>query len=159
MAASTFHPRRRRFIRLAMVGAAMTPLASALTSGSATADELISESDPAALRLKCKADATTAPERTSPTEFCDDCLLYTSKSGASGSRAALGDRSSRRRAGALPGPAEANPMTVAVSPAPRKSPWPCGRASRRLRHRPGDVRRRVSGGACAGCRSPSRGSR
>jgi hypothetical protein len=62
MAASTFHPRRRRFIRLAMVGAAMTPLASALTSGSATADELISESDPAALRLKCKADAATAHE-------------------------------------------------------------------------------------------------
>lgn len=92
MATSPPHPKRRRFIRLTAVGLAAAPLTGVLLLQPAAAQELVKESDPAAMKLKYKADATKAPERTSPVEFCDSCLLYTSKDSASGSCSALGDR-------------------------------------------------------------------
>jgi len=92
MAASAPRPKRRRFIRLTAAGLAAAPFAGALLSQRAAAEELVKESDPAAMKLKYKADATKASERTSPVEFCDSCLLYTSKDNASGACSALGDR-------------------------------------------------------------------
>ena len=50
---------------------------------------MIKESDPAAVKLKYKADATKAPERTNPAELCDNCLLYESKDSAYGTCSAL----------------------------------------------------------------------
>jgi hypothetical protein len=92
MAVSPVHPRRRRFIKLTATGLAVAPFANALQSGNACAADMVKESDPAAVKLKYKADATKAAERTSPTEFCDNCLLYTSSDNASGTCSALGDR-------------------------------------------------------------------
>ena len=92
MAISPVHPRRRRFIKLTATGLVVAPFANALLSGNAEAADLVKESDPAAVKLKYKADATKAPERTDATEFCDNCVLYTSKDRASGTCSALSDR-------------------------------------------------------------------
>jgi hypothetical protein len=92
MAKSPVHPRRRRFIKLTATGLVVAPFANALLHGNAAAADLIKESDPDAVKLKYKADATKAPERTHPTEFCDNCLLYESKDSASGTCSALGDQ-------------------------------------------------------------------
>ena len=89
MAESHVHPRRRRFIRLTATGFVVAPLAAALLRGNAAAADMIKESDPAAVKLKYKADATKAPERTNPAELCDNCLLYESKDGAYGACSAL----------------------------------------------------------------------
>jgi hypothetical protein len=92
MAELPIHPKRRRFIKLTVTGLAAAPFTNALLSGNAAAADLINESDPAAVKLKYKADATKAPERTNAEEFCDNCLVYTSKDSASGTCSALGDR-------------------------------------------------------------------
>lgn len=92
MTESSMHPKRRRFIKLTVTGLAAAPFANALLSGSAAAADLVKESDPDAVKLKYKADATKAPERTNAEEFCDNCLLYEKKDSASGTCSALGDR-------------------------------------------------------------------
>ena len=92
MANSPVRPLRRRFIKLTATGFIAAPFANALLSGNAAAVDMVKESDPAAVKLKYKADATKAPERTGPTEFCDNCLLYTSKDSASGTCSALEDK-------------------------------------------------------------------
>ena len=92
MAKSPVHPRRRRFIKLTATGLIVAPFANALLSRNAAAAELIKESDPAAVKLKYKADATKAPERTNPAELCDNCLLYDSKGSAYGTCSALEDK-------------------------------------------------------------------
>lgn len=92
MAESPVHPKRRRFIKLTATGFVAAPFANALLSGNVAAADLIKESDPAAMKLKYKADATKAPERTNAEDFCDNCLVYTSKDSASGTCSALGDR-------------------------------------------------------------------
>ena len=80
---------RRRFIKISATGFAAAPFANALLRGNAAAADLIKESDPAAVKLKYKADATKAPERTNPAELCDNCLLYESKDSAYGTCSAL----------------------------------------------------------------------
>ena len=91
MTESSVHPKRRRFIKLTVTSLAAAPFANALLSGNAAAADLIKESDPAAMKLKYKADATKAPERTNAEEFCDNCLVYTSKDSASGTCSSLGN--------------------------------------------------------------------
>ena len=91
MAESHAFPTRRRFIKLTAIGFAVAPFANTLC-GKAAAADLIAESDPAALKLKYKADATKAPERTNPAELCDNCLLYDSKDSAYGTCSALEDK-------------------------------------------------------------------
>jgi hypothetical protein len=89
MAESHAFPRRRRFIKLTATGLVVAPFANALLRENAAAADLISESDPAAAKLKYKADATKAPERTNPDELCDNCLLYESKDSAYGTCSVL----------------------------------------------------------------------
>jgi hypothetical protein len=92
MSVSPIHPKRRRFIKLAVTGLAGAPFANRLLSGNAVAADMVKESDPDAVKLKYKADATKVPERTNAEEFCDNCLLYEKKDNASGTCSALGDR-------------------------------------------------------------------
>jgi hypothetical protein len=92
MAKSPEHPRRRRFIKLTATGLVVAPFANALLRRNAAAADTVKESDPAAVKLKYKADATKAPERTDPAEFCDNCLAYASKDSAHGTCSALEDR-------------------------------------------------------------------
>ncbi len=73
--------KRRRFIKLSVTGLAAAPFANALFNGSARAAEMVSESDPMAVALKYKMDATKAPERKDPTAFCSNCNFYTGKAG------------------------------------------------------------------------------
>ena len=70
---------RRRFIRLTAVGLAVTPLANALMSGPARAEDMLAESDPAAVARKYRADATRSADRKDPAAVCDNCALYTPK--------------------------------------------------------------------------------
>jgi hypothetical protein len=72
---------RRRFIKLTAIGLAAAPFANALLSGTARAADLISESDPTAVALKYKADATQAAERKDATALCSNCNFYTGKAG------------------------------------------------------------------------------
>jgi hypothetical protein len=83
---------RRRFIKLTATGLVAAPFANAMLSGNAEAADMIKESDPAALKLKYKADATKAPERQDKEEFCENCALYTRKDSASGTCSILEDR-------------------------------------------------------------------
>ena len=90
MAKPPAHPRRRRFIKLTATGLVIAPFASALLSDNAVAVDVVKESDPAAVKLKYKADATKARERKDPAAFCDNCALYTGKAdSANGPCAAL----------------------------------------------------------------------
>src|SRR2546428_12538488 len=66
---------RRRFIKLTVTGLAAAPLANAMFSGSAEAADMLSESDPTAVALKYKMDATKAPDRKDATAFCNNCNL------------------------------------------------------------------------------------
>ncbi|MFZ1827745.1 MAG: high-potential iron-sulfur protein [Candidatus Competibacteraceae bacterium] len=75
---------RRRFIRMTAIGLAAAPFAHALLSGTARAADLISESDPTAVALKYKADATKAAERKDATALCSNCNFYTGKAGEAG---------------------------------------------------------------------------
>ena len=70
---------RRRLIKLTVTGLAAAPFANALFSGSAEAADMVSESDPTAVALKYKMDATKAPDRKDPSAFCNNCNLYTGK--------------------------------------------------------------------------------
>ncbi len=73
---------RRRFIKITVTGLAAAPFANALFSGSAEAVDKVSESDPTAVALKYKMDATKAPERKDATAFCSNCNFYSGKAGA-----------------------------------------------------------------------------
>ena len=73
---------RRRFIKISTAALAAAPLANVLLSGAAQAADALSESDPTAVALGYKADATKAPKRTDKTAFCNNCNLYSGKAGA-----------------------------------------------------------------------------
>jgi len=73
---------RRRFIKLGVAGLAAAPLAAALFNGAAEAAETLSESDPMAVALGYKADATKAPGRKDNTATCANCNFYSGKPGA-----------------------------------------------------------------------------
>jgi len=79
MTKHTADTNRRRFIKLTVTGVAAAPFANALLSGSAEAADMLSESDPTAVALKYKMDATKAPDRKDATAFCNNCNLYTGK--------------------------------------------------------------------------------
>jgi hypothetical protein len=70
---------RRRFIRMTAIGFVTAPFANALTSGTARADDMLDETEPAAVALKYRADATRSPDRKDPAAVCDNCALYTPK--------------------------------------------------------------------------------
>ena len=70
---------RRRFIKLTAIGLAAAPFANALLSGTASAADLISESDPQAAALGYKADATKAEKRTDASALCSNCNFYSAK--------------------------------------------------------------------------------
>ena len=90
MAKTLSHQRRRRFIKLTATAVVVAPFANALLSESALAADVVKESDPAAVKLNYKADATKARERKDPAAFCDNCALYTGKAdSANGPCAAL----------------------------------------------------------------------
>jgi hypothetical protein len=75
-------PSRRRFIRLGTAALAAAPFASVLSSRTAEAAEVLSESDPTATALGYKMDAAKAPNRKDTTSVCGNCSLYTGKAGA-----------------------------------------------------------------------------
>jgi hypothetical protein len=70
---------RRRFIKLTVAGLAGAPLANAVFSGSAEAADTVSESDPAAVALKYKMDATKAADRKDAKALCSNCNFYSGK--------------------------------------------------------------------------------
>ena len=70
---------RRRIIKLTVTGLAAAPFANALFSGSAEAADMVSESDPTAVALKYKMDATKAADRKDPQALCSNCNFYTGK--------------------------------------------------------------------------------
>jgi hypothetical protein len=70
---------RRRIIKLTVTGLAAAPFANALFSGSAEAADMVSESDPTAVALKYKMDATKAADRKDPKALCSNCNFYTGK--------------------------------------------------------------------------------
>ena len=80
---------RRRFIKLTAIGMAAAPFASALLNTSASAADLISESDPVAAPFKYKADATKAAERKDATALCSSCMHYSGKPGEASGPCAL----------------------------------------------------------------------
>jgi anaerobic selenocysteine-containing dehydrogenase len=83
---------RRRFIKISVAGLAATPFA-ALFSGEAQAVDTLSESDPTAVALGYKADATKAPGRKDKTATCSTCSLYSGKADAAdGPCAAFGGK-------------------------------------------------------------------
>lgn len=75
-------PSRRRFIKISTAALATAPFANVLLSGAAEAAEVLSESDPTAVALGYKMDATKAPKRTDKTSLCSNCNLYSGKAGA-----------------------------------------------------------------------------
>ena len=84
---------RRRFIKLTVTGLAAAPLANELFSRSAEAADVVSESDPTAVALKYKMDATKAAERKDAKALCSNCNLYTGKPGdANGPCAVFGGK-------------------------------------------------------------------
>ena len=79
---------RRRFIKLTAIGLAAAPFANVLSSGTARAAEMLSESDPQAVALKYKADATQS-ERQDDTHLCSNCNFYTGADGETSGPCAL----------------------------------------------------------------------
>ena len=93
MSESHADPRRRRLIQIAAATAFAAPFGAAVLCRDASGADLISESDPAAMALQYKADATKAPERKDPTAYCDSCTYYTGKpDSSSGPCVPLGNR-------------------------------------------------------------------
>ena len=93
MAKPSAHSKRRRIIKLFATSLVVAPFANALLSEDTEAADMVKESDPAAVKLKYKADATKARERKDPAAFCDNCALYTGKvDSASGPCAALDNK-------------------------------------------------------------------
>lgn len=80
---------RRHFIKLAAVGLAAAPFANALLSGTASAADIVSETDPQAVGLGYKADAAKAEKRTDATAMCSNCNFYTGKAGGANGPCAL----------------------------------------------------------------------
>ncbi len=72
---------RRRFIKISVAGLAAAPFAATLLSGAAQAAETLSESDPTAVALGYKTDATKAANRKDKTATCSTCTLYSGKPG------------------------------------------------------------------------------
>ena len=79
MTKHTADTNRRRFIKLTVTGLAAAPLANAMFSGSAQAADMLSESDPTAVALKYKMDATKATDRKDPKALCSNCNFYSGK--------------------------------------------------------------------------------
>ena len=74
---------RRCIIRLVVTGLAAARLAGALVSQSAQAAPVpVQESDPRAIALGYKTDATKATARKDATESCANCNLYSGREGA-----------------------------------------------------------------------------
>ena len=82
MTIHTSHASRRRFIKITVTGLTAAPFAGALLSGIAEAVEAVSESDPIAIALTYKIDATKASNRKEKPAVCDNCTLYSGKPGA-----------------------------------------------------------------------------
>jgi hypothetical protein len=72
-------PARRRFIKLAVAGAAATPLANALLAGSAHAQTYVSETNPTAKALNFVHDGAKSTLRKDAKHRCDNCNFYTVK--------------------------------------------------------------------------------
>jgi hypothetical protein len=74
---------RRRFLKLAVAGAAVAPIASTLLLRSASAADLphLAESDPTAMALGYKEDATKVDTAKYPTykpgQMCSACKFWT----------------------------------------------------------------------------------
>ena len=84
---------RRRFIKRTVTGLAAAPFANALFNGSAEAVDMVSESDPTAVALKYKMDATKATDRKDAKALCSNCNFYTGKPGdANGPCAVFGGK-------------------------------------------------------------------
>lgn len=92
MAKSAVHFMRRRFIKLTATSLVAVPFVNAMLARNAEAADMVKESDPGAVKLKYKADATKAPERKDAEEFCDNCFLYTKKDSVSGTCSVLEDK-------------------------------------------------------------------
>jgi hypothetical protein len=73
---------RRRFIKIAASGLVASPFANALLSGTAEAVDTVSESDPTAIALGYKMDASKASNRKDKTAVCAGCSFYSGKPGA-----------------------------------------------------------------------------
>ena len=78
---------RRRFLKLAVVGAVAAPIASTLLPRFANAEDLphLSESDPTAQALGYKEDATKVDKAKfavyKPGSVCENCKFWTGKQG------------------------------------------------------------------------------
>lgn len=84
---------RRRFIKLGVAGLAAAPLAAALFNRAAEAADTLSETDPTAVALGYKADATKATARKDASATCANCSLFSGKAGAAdGPCAAFGGK-------------------------------------------------------------------
>ena len=84
---------RRHFLQRAAAGVVAAPLPLVFFANTAAAAELVSESDPKAIALKYKMDATKSADRKDAAAVCDNCNLFTAKPGeAIGACAALEGR-------------------------------------------------------------------
>ena len=78
---------RRRFLKLAATGAVAAPIAATLLPRFARADDLphLAESDPTAMALGYKDDATKVDVAKFPTykagSLCENCKFWTGKAG------------------------------------------------------------------------------
>lgn len=78
---------RRRFLKLAAAGAVAAPIAATLLPRFARADDMphLSESDPTAMALGYKEDATKVDKAKyatyKPGSLCDNCKFWTGKAG------------------------------------------------------------------------------
>ncbi len=89
MSNHTPDPSRRRFIQLTVAGLAAAPFAEALLGGVALAADMVPETDPMAMALGYKEDATKADKRTDKTALCSNCMHYTGKPGETSGPCAL----------------------------------------------------------------------
>ncbi|MCC6135046.1 MAG: high-potential iron-sulfur protein [Candidatus Contendobacter sp.] len=80
---------RRRFIKLTAIGLTAAPFANALLSETASAADMVPETDPMAAALGYKEDAAKADKRTDKTALCSSCLHYTGKPGEANGPCAL----------------------------------------------------------------------
>ena len=78
---------RRRFLKLAAMGAVAAPIASTLLPRFARADDMphLAESDPTAMALGYKEDATKVDKAKyatyKPGSMCENCKFWTGKGG------------------------------------------------------------------------------
>jgi hypothetical protein len=69
-------------MRIGTAALVAAPFAGTLLGGSAQAAEALAESDPTAVALGYKMDATKAPNRKDTTSVCGNCSLFAGKAGA-----------------------------------------------------------------------------